>query len=428
MSDLSLKDKNIGILGGTFDPIHRGHLTMALAAASEYALDQVWIMPNGAPPHKDSGGIIATPEERLTMTELAIRDLQAEDPAAAVLRACDYEVKRREKSYSYATMEHFREIYPDTRFFFIIGEDSLLYLTDWMKPERLLAACTVLVAIRDDDSDDKMKAAIRRYKEIFPVCDIHILRMPAVDISSTRIRAILKEGGDISGMVTPSVDDYIRDHSDIYPVNSENKHLNDPAGQEQESNSPAMTREEMKEELRKHLSQTRYQHTLSVMYTAGVMAVCHGADVSDALTAGLLHDCTKDLGEEQQRALCAREGVSLTAFEQENHRLLHAKTGPIEAASRYGVTNEDILNAIRHHTTGRAGMSTLEKILFAADFIEPRRKKLRVLPKARELAFTDLDACVGYISNNLLNYLKTTGDPVDPRTQETADYYKKENY
>ena len=187
-----------------------------------------------------------------------------------------------------------------------------------------------------------------------------------------------------------------------------------------------MKLEEMKHELRHHLSDTRYRHTLGVMYTAGVMALCHGADLSDALTAGLLHDCTKDLDEVAQRALCAREGVLLTSFEDQNHKLLHSKTGAIEARERYGVDDEDILNAIRYHTTGRAGMSVLEKILFAADFIEPNRKNLKILTEAREIAFTNLDECIYLIADNLCKYLQTTGEPVDDRTLETAIYYEKE--
>ena len=187
-----------------------------------------------------------------------------------------------------------------------------------------------------------------------------------------------------------------------------------------------MNLDEIKSELRLHLSEERYRHTLGVMYTAGVMALCHGAVLSDALTAGLLHDCTKDLSEAQQRALCAREGVSLTSFEENNPKLLHSKTGAIEAGSRYGVTDEGVLNAIRFHTTGRAGMSKLEKILFVADFIEPGRKNLKILPEARQYAFTDLDECIYFISNNLCRYLQSTDEPIDNRTIETAKFYEKE--
>lgn len=430
MSTRAHDKKRIGILGGTFDPIHRGHLAMAMSAADFTDLDEVRIMPNGTPPHKDGSGIVATPAERLAMTDLAIRDIISEDPKGSVLRSCDYEVRRSEKSYSYETMEHFCEESPDAEFYFIIGEDSLLYLDQWMKPERLTAVCTILVAIRDDSDNSKMQRAIARYEKIFPGSRFEILPMQRIEISSTDIRKRLAAGEDVSDLVTPSVLGYIHDHPDIYhlPQDSFAVKPNCLTGKKGDEKRPAMTREQIREDLRGRLSADRYEHTLSVMYTAAVMAACHGADVSDALTAGLLHDCTKDLSEEQQRALCAREGVTLSAFEQENHRLLHARTGPLKAASRYGITDEDILNAIRYHTTGRAEMSKLEKILFAADFIEPRRKKLPALKKARKLAFTDLDACVGYISNNLYNYLKTTGDPIDPRTKATAEYYKKERY
>ena len=205
-----------GILGGTFDPIHRGHIAMALYAAEDFDLSEVWIMPNGAPPHKENSHVNATPEERLIMTQLAIKDAQEQESKGAVLRACDYEVRRDEKSYSYETMETFRAIYPDREFFFIIGEDSLLDLTKWKEPARLLAACTMLVAVRYDSADLLIRDKVKEYKEIFDPCDIEILSMPRIDVSSTEIRAKLAGGMSVADLVTPSVDSYIKDHPGIY--------------------------------------------------------------------------------------------------------------------------------------------------------------------------------------------------------------------
>ncbi len=212
-----------GILGGTFDPIHRGHIAIALYAAREFSLAEVWIMPNGAPPHKTDCHVIATPEERMIMTQLAIADVEEQEDSRGILKACDYEVKSDSISYSYETMESFAVLYPEREFFFIIGEDSLLDLTKWREPARLLAACTMLVAVRYDCSDQLIRERIEEYKEIFDPCRIEILSMPRFDVSSTEIRSRLATGISVSDLVTPSVDSYIKDHPEIYGIRQERR-------------------------------------------------------------------------------------------------------------------------------------------------------------------------------------------------------------
>ncbi len=214
-----------GVLGGTFDPVHRGHLAMALAALQEYDLDEVWIMPNGSPPHKNDRLITATPKERLEMVVHAIDDINHELGHDAHLVACDYEVRRRKTSYSYETMESFNKLYPERDFYFIIGEDSLHDLYKWMKPDRLLRTCVLLVAVRGDDNIERVKESILRYKSFYEICDIRLITMEHIDISSTMIREQIAEGADISSFVTPSVATYIASHPTIY------KHLKAEAGE-----------------------------------------------------------------------------------------------------------------------------------------------------------------------------------------------------
>ena len=104
----------IGIMGGTFDPVHNGHLALAKCACREYLLDQVWFMPNGHPPHKDNNKIVSTPEQRAQMVSLAIRGHER-------FRLEDYELKQQKVCCSYETMEHFKKARPDDTFYFIIG-------------------------------------------------------------------------------------------------------------------------------------------------------------------------------------------------------------------------------------------------------------------------------------------------------------------
>ena len=184
-----------------------------------------------------------------------------------------------------------------------------------------------------------------------------------------------------------------------------------------------MNMDQIREDLKTKLSAERFEHTVSVMYTAAALAMCYHGDVQKALLAGLLHDCTKYMSREEHIAFCEKAGVPLTGIERENKHLLHSKTGAIAAEKTYGVTDSDILNAIRHHTTGRGDMSLLEKIIFTADYIEPTRRGLKGMDEVRSLAFTDLDQCISRISRNTLDYLHTIKAPVDQRTQDTYDYY-----
>ena len=187
----------------------------------------------------------------------------------------------------------------------------------------------------------------------------------------------------------------------------------------------ALSFDEIREDLKCRLKPTRYDHTISVMFTAASLAMCYHEDVSNALTAGLLHDCTKSLSNEEHLRLVERESAPLSDSERAKEKLLHAVTGPIYARDVYGCSDPDILNAIRFHTTGRAGMSMLEKIIYIADYIEPLRQPLPNIENVRQLAFDDIDQCVAKVSAACLDYLKQINSVIEPKTIETYEYYSK---
>ena len=186
-----------------------------------------------------------------------------------------------------------------------------------------------------------------------------------------------------------------------------------------------MNMDQIREDLKTKLSAERFEHTVSVMYTAAALAMCYHGDVRKALLAGLLHDCTKYMSREEHIAFCERADVPLTEIERQNKHLLHSKTGAVAAELVYGVTDSDILNAIRYHTTGRGEMSLLEKIIFTADFIEPNRKMLKDMDVIRKEALSDLDRAVYHILKNSLDYLGGQDDEMDPMTIKTYEYYAK---
>lgn len=167
----------------------------------------------------------------------------------------------------------------------------------------------------------------------------------------------------------------------------------------------------------------RYEHTLGVAYTATALAMRYGASLKNAEMAGLLHDCAKCMSDEKRLAICEKHNISINEIEKRNPFLLHAKVGSFLAMEEYHVDDSDVINAILNHTTGRPGMSLLEKIIFVADYIEPSRKQAPNLTEIRKLAFIDLDQALIKILGDILEYLQSTGSEYDPMTRKTYEYY-----
>ena len=174
----------------------------------------------------------------------------------------------------------------------------------------------------------------------------------------------------------------------------------------------------------------RYEHTLGVANTACNLAFCYGDEKlqKQAYLAGLLHDCAKYYTGEEQIALCEQYQIPFTEIESENTALIHAKLGAYLAKERYGITEPEILSAIACHTTGKPAMTTLEKILYIADFIEPNRKMNTspyTLSEIRKTCFKDLDRGLYMILNCIVSHLEQLEIKTDTLTKETFEYYKK---
>lgn len=177
--------------------------------------------------------------------------------------------------------------------------------------------------------------------------------------------------------------------------------------------------------MKKCLTGERFEHTLGVAYTAAALAMCYGASIKSAETAGLLHDCAKCISDEKKLAICEKHNIPVNDIERRNPFLLHAKVGSYLAMEEFHISDPDIIHAILNHTTGRPGMSILEKIIFVSDYIEPNRKKAPRLAEIRRLAFRDLDAALLQILEDILSHLASQGGEIDPMTQKTYDYYKQ---
>ena len=175
--------------------------------------------------------------------------------------------------------------------------------------------------------------------------------------------------------------------------------------------------------LQRYLDEDRFIHTQGVQYTAAALAMTYGCDLMKAQTAGLLHDCAKCIPAKKKLKLCEREGIPMTSYEKKNPFMLHAKLGAYLARNKYDIKDEEILQAITWHTTGKAEMNLLEKIIFVADYIEPNRCKAPNLSELRRLAFEDLTQCVCRILEDTLNYLEQDDRELDEMTRTAYEYY-----
>ena len=193
----------IGIMGGTYDPIHNGHLAIAKTAYEQFRLDKVWFLPNGNPPHKALTDIGSSIEDRIRMVELAIAGHTG-------FRLEAYEAYRKSISCSYETMEHFTKTYPKDDFFFIVGADSLFTVDKWVHPERLFPTCTILAAFRDEmNTREEMERQIHYLKERYHAKS-ELLISPVIKVSSSELRERIKAGKSIRGFVPEKVEEYIK--------------------------------------------------------------------------------------------------------------------------------------------------------------------------------------------------------------------------
>lgn len=183
--------------------------------------------------------------------------------------------------------------------------------------------------------------------------------------------------------------------------------------------------DKIRKKIQTHQEGARYEHTLGVMYTAAALAMRYHENMEKALIAGLLHDCAKGYSSEKKIDLCKKYQLPISPSEKKNPGLLHAKLGAYLANAKYGVEEQDILDAITCHTTGKPEMTLLDKILYIADYIEPNRDQAPDLDRLRQLAFEDLDECLYQILDASLKYLYSKDEVIDPMTEQTYYYYKQ---
>ncbi len=331
----------IGIYGGTFNPPHKGHIRLAEAMMKLAKLDKILIIPAGLPPHKQSPDL-AGERERLDMCSLAF--------SSDFFDVTDIELKRGGKSFTFDTVSQLRKDYPDDKLFLIIGSDMLLSFHEWFRYRDILKEVTLCVATREDEiSKDELLFYAR---DVLGLTENEIIvsDISAFECSSTEVRQIIREGGNTKEYLTDGLRGYI-DKNEIY----------------RDVYTP------WRELLKQRLVPKRYIHSLNVADSARELAKNYGCDEEKAYFAGLVHDIMKNASEEEQLQIMEKGGIILSRTEKINKKLWHAMAGECYLRVEKGITDDDILNAVRYHTTGRAGMSLLEKVVYIADYISAER-------------------------------------------------------
>ena len=393
----------IGVYGGTFNPPHLGHVTAARAVFELLKLDLLLLVPDGQPPHKMLPPGSPTPEQRLEMTRLAGEQLGLGER----VRTLDLELKREGRSYTAETLRQLHQQYPEDELWLLMGTDMFLTLQAWREPGEILSLAGIAAFGRTEEDTEELFSVQRDYLyRTYLQARIFTLTIPGVvDVSSTELRTMLARG-EGGNLLPPAVYGYIL-REGLYDTRADLKHL------------PLRT---LRPVALSYLKHKRIPHVLGTEQEAIRLAERYGADVEKARVAALLHDCTKRLDMEEQLALCRQYGTRLDALEQQALKLLHAKTGAAIARDVFGVDDE-IYRAIWWHTTGHAGMTLLEKIMYLADYIEPSRDFPGV-DKLRAVCYKDLDEGLLMGLEMTIEEMTSMGNPVHHATIEARDALK----
>ena len=387
--------KKIGIYGGTFNPPHTGHLQAAKQAVEVLDLDMLLMIPDRIAPHKDIPAGSPTPEQRLEMLRIALAGEEKILPS-------DIELRREGVSYTYLTLEALREQYPEEELILLMGTDMFLSFESWKEPERICDLASLGVFYRGEKGE-KEKILAQKANLEAKGAKVELVENDIINISSTQLRRLLAFHA-ADEFLPAGVGEYIRANG-LYDTAAQWKNL---------------PMEELEPIVIRLLHPNRVAHVLGCRDEAVRMAAHWGEDVTNAARAGILHDITKVLDGPLQLTLCAAYDKVLNDFSRKYPKTLHALTGSLVAEKIFG-ENEAVVEAICNHTTGRANMSTLEKIIYVADYMEPCRDFPGV-EKLRELAYSDLDAALKLGLEMTLQHLARQGNEVSPESREALAY------
>lgn len=397
----------VGIYGGTFDPIHNGHIAIARAAKKQFGLDMVRIMPARIPPHKQGKGITED-VHRLMMIALGL-------PIGEGIELDLTEFEREGVSYTSDTLTLLHERHPDDELYYIIGEDSLDGFVTWHEPETIASLATILVAVRSNDGEHFKKLLAERNRQFGGV--FRAMNVAFYDISSTEIRENIKSMKEPHPGLPKRTDTYIHRFG-LYGC--------EPTAIRREATARY---EALSAKLAPTVNPYRLYHSKGVAFwSAELMAewlenAGLGGEpesksmVRKTLLAGLLHDCAKCMGDEAMLSYLREHHAKLNEELLQNPGIQHGPAGRILAREKYKIRDPEMLRAIGNHVNGSEEMCDhpIETAVFIADFTEPFRDHIPTppLPVIREKALKDGIEGAELVTAATIHYLEYLGLKVE---------------
>ena len=384
--------ERIGIMGGTFDPIHNGHLAAAEAARRYLGLKNVIFIPSGKAPHKDNN-FITSGALRYEMTSLAVSSNRYFDVS-------NIEIGRAGASYTVDTLIELKERFGKAKIFFIAGADAMTEMFTWKSPERIFELCSIVVLSRPGLDAALLNRHVTDAGERFGA-KIYLLRIPGLEISSSDIRRRIQVEQPVKYLIPEIVEQYINKcrlyRNDTYDMESAERRISS------------------------ELSGKRWRHTMGVVEHAVRLAEIYGFNRRKAYIAAIFHDCAKEMPGREKLKRCNEWGIALDNIMRSQVDLAHGLLSAEKAKLEFNIDDPEILNAIRYHTTGREQMSLLDKILLTADCIEPNRNGILELEDIRRAADVDLDKAVAIALRMKIAFTNSKKQAVHPLSIQALD-------
>ncbi len=379
------------LYGGTFNPIHRGHLDICVRARQAVDARRVLLMPAAQPPHK-SAGWLAPDQDRLAMCALAAREYD-------LIQVDDWEIRRGGRSYTVDTLGHLAAVFPEEELWLLIGTDMFLTFTQWHRWEEIGKMASLLVASREEGDRERLLDQQQRLAE--QGVRSRLLQNPPMPMSSTQIREELRRDGTTE-KVCPQVLDYIRE-KELYL-------------------HPPEELDYLRRYIRPLMTDYRYRHSLGVEKQAVKMARRFGADQRKAALAGILHDVCKDMPKGALLQNILESGIINGIDFKASPQLIHSYAGALYLQSHMDIHDLEVIEAVRYHTTARAGMSLLETVVYLADLTSEDREYPDV-GEMRRLCDTDLRKAMIHALTHTVKELTRKQKPICPDTLGACKEY-----
>ena len=380
------------MFGGAFDPPHKGHISILKKATQYTDFDKILVVPTGTPTHKKN--CVAPFDVRFYMAKLAFEGL------AENVEVSDYEGTNLKDDYTYLTIEHLKEKYNNPYICMAIGSDSLFNLDSWKNAGYVMQNCTVLAFAREDDIEQDIDKKAEKLENMG--AEIEFIKTEPIEFSSSEYRKGF--GKDDEEFLPQNVQNII-DEYDIY-AQDDTQRLKGTA----------------KLLAKILLDEKRYQHTLNVEKLAVELGKIYGLDTEKLRIAALLHDIMKNAPHDILLHRAKQSGI-INRIEDKPKQTLHGFAAADYAQKELGVTDSEILWAVKSHTCGRDGMQDMEKVIYLSDMLCEERKfegKEYLLSIAKQ----NLDRAMYEALEHSLKWIKSKGNAVDTDSLEALAYFK----